>query len=123
MRTSERYDGTSLHEEGLLPQRSVVAVDDASTLVVLTAEVVNPHALGEVDAVADIITLSISSSILIDRSHEIPGTKHVLILCSLTQGVGILSVEEHGTHHGHTEHGLTSDTVSIGCQYRLPLQV
>ena len=117
VRMCKRHDSTSLHEHGLLPQGSIVAIDDATTLIVLTAEVVNPHTLGEVDAVTNVVALSVSCCSLIDRSDKVPGAEHILILCSLAQGVGILCIEEHGAHHRHAINSLTSDTVGIGHDY------
>ena len=101
----------------LLPQGRIVAVDNAATLIVLTAEIVDPHTVRQVDSVTYIVTLSIGCSILINGRYEIPRAKHVLVLCSLTQGVVILCIEEHGTHHGLAKHCLASNAIGVRCKY------
>ena len=64
------YDRALPHEYRELPHRGWIVVDHASALVGVAIEIVDPHTLGQIDAIAYIVALSIGGSGLIDRSHE-----------------------------------------------------
>ena len=61
----------------------------------MSAEVIHPFALRQVDAVADIVALFVHLGFLVDRSHEERRTAHKLILRCLAQGIRVGFVEEH----------------------------
>ena len=98
VRIYHRDDGTSLHENRQFPVGSLKLVDDSSTFIYMSAEVIHPFALRQVDAVADIVALLIHLGFLVDRSHEERRTAHELILCCLAQGIRVGFVEEHRSY-------------------------
>ena len=109
-----RNDSTTLHQHGQLPQGCREVVDDTTTMIYIAGEVVNPLALGQIDAIANIVTFLVGTSCLIDGSNQDVGTEHILILGALAKSEGILLLEEHGTNHRQTINSLASDSILIG---------
>ena len=89
----------------------------------MSAEVIHPFALRQVDAVADIVALLIHLGLLVDRSHEEGWTAHKLILCSLAQGIRVGTVEEHRSYQRFAGHGLVGSGVDVRHQLRLEFQI
>ena len=116
-------DGISFHQNGEFPERSIKVVDDASTSIDVASEVIHPISFGKIDAIAAVVSLFVSSRVLIDGSHEEGVTIHKLILCALTQCVGIAFFHEHGANHRLTIHGFSSSSVGIREEFALEFEI
>ena len=118
-----RNDAAALHEDGQFPQRRGVIVEDAAALVRVAAEIVNPLALGQIDAVAHVVALLVGAGLLVDRRNEETRTIEELVARLRAERVGVGIVEEHGAYHRLAAYGLAGDAVSVGHQFRLHLQI
>ena len=79
----------------------------------MSAEVIHPFALRQVDAVADIVALLIHLGFLVDRSHEEGRTAHKLILRCLAQGIRVGIVEEHRSYQRLAGYCLVGSCVDV----------
>ena len=116
-------DAAALHEHGQFPERRGVIVEDAAALVRVAAEIVNPLAFGQIDAVAHVVALLVGAGFLVDRRHEQARAVEELVARLRAEGVGVGIVEEHGAYHRLAVHSLAGDAVSVGHQFRLHLQI
>ena len=113
VRIYHRDDGASLHEDRQFPVGSLKLVDDSSTFIYMSAEVIHPFALRQVDAVADVVALLVHPGFLVDRSHEEGWTAHKLILRCLAQGIRIGIVEEHRSYQRLAGYSLVGCCVDV----------
>ena len=113
VRVHHRNDGASLHEHRQFPVRSIKLVDDSSALVNISAEVIHPFSLRQIDAVTDVVALLVHPGLLVDRSHEEVRTAHKLVFRSLAQGVRVRVVEEHRSHQRLAGHCLLGCGVDV----------
>ena len=118
-----RNDGTEFHEDGQLPQRRGIVVDNLAALVDIAVPVVHPFAFGQVDAVAHIVALLVHLGLLINRGHEEMGAKEVLVLGLRAQGIFIGIVEEHSANHRFAIHGTACDSIGVGHQFALEFEI
>ena len=116
-------DAAALHEHGQFPERRGVIVEDTAALVRVAAEIVNPLAFGQIDAVAHVVALLVGAGFLVDRRHEQARAVEELVARLRAEGVGVGIVEEHGAYHRLAVHSLAGDAVSVGHQFRLHLQI
>ena len=65
-----RNDGIGLHKHGQLPQRCIVSVDNASTLVHIAIVIVHPTALGQINAIAYVVAVLVHLRFLIYRCYK-----------------------------------------------------
>ena len=79
----------------------------------MSAEVIHPFALRQVDAVADVVALLIHLGFLVDRSHEERWTAHELILRCLAQGIRVGIVEEHRSYQRFAGYCLVGSGVDV----------
>ena len=120
---SHWYHRTVTHKQGQFPQWSLVVVYYSAALVHFTREVVDPLAFGQVDAVADIITLVVGRRLLIYGRHEEPRAIHVLVTRSRTERIDVRPLEHHGPDHRHAVHSLMGYRIGIGHDLRLEFQI
>ena len=107
-------DGAGLDEDGEFPERGVELVEDASALVCLSVEVVNPLAFGQVDAVADVVALLVGFGLLVDGRDEEARSVEELILRGFAKGIAVGVVEEEGADHRFPVDGFVGDGVGVG---------
>ncbi len=133
VRLGDGDDSTQTGKGRHLPQRGSEIIEDTSTLVHLAVIDIHPKSLGQVDAITyvivgcgevlSVVLVSRCTSLLVDRSHEQRWTVHELVLCTGTQRVVVLIIQEHGSYHRHTRHCLMGNAIGIRHQYGLQFQV
>ena len=123
VRICHRDDGSVSYKHGEFPKRCFHIVQDTVSFVRIACEVVYPRALGQINAVADIVSSLICLSRLKDRRNQKVGTVHILVTGGNAVRIIVRIVEEHSPDKRLAVYRLFGVSISIGQQLRFQLQI